>query len=159
MEWIFAAFLAVSLVHMAEEYLWPGGFMQMMKRLNPRFAPLVTSRMAMVINGLQLVLCALAMLVGDRVPLFSMSVAGLLFINGWVHFCTAMRLRGYAPGVVSGSLLYIPLAAFAYSVFVSSGLLTLPQVLITGLLGLLYQAVPITYLAAATALKHSSQTA
>jgi hypothetical protein len=57
MDWVFAAFLAVSLLHMGEEYIYPGSFMDLMKRLNPRFAPRVTVRFAVIINSLQLLLC------------------------------------------------------------------------------------------------------
>lgn len=53
-EWILIAFLAASLLHMGEEYFYPGGFMDIMKRLNLRFAPLITVPMAVIINSLQL---------------------------------------------------------------------------------------------------------
>ncbi len=149
MDWIFGGFLAASVIHMAEEYFYPGGFMQMMKRLNPGFAPFITVPMAVVVNGLQVVLCVLAVMVGIRAPVFSMSVAGLVFINGLVHIGASLRVRGYAPGVLSGALLYIPLAAYAYAVFISAGQLAWGQVLWTAALGLLYQAVPIAYLAVA----------
>ncbi len=58
--WIFWAFLGASVLHMTEEYFWPGGFMQLLKRMNPRFAPLVTVRMAVILNGMQLLLCGMA---------------------------------------------------------------------------------------------------
>jgi hypothetical protein len=36
MEWIFVAFLAASIAHMAEEYFYPGGFMRTMVRTHER---------------------------------------------------------------------------------------------------------------------------
>jgi hypothetical protein len=57
MEWIFGAFLIASVLHMGEEYFYPGGFMDIMKRINPKFAPLVTAPIPVIINGLQLLLC------------------------------------------------------------------------------------------------------
>ena len=155
MEWIFGAFLVVSMLHMGEEYFYPGGFMDVMKRLNPRFAPAVTVPMAVVINGLQLVLCIVAVVVGKGAPVFNMSVAGLLLINGIVHVMACLRVRGYAPGVVSGVLLYIPLAAYGYVLFIGSGRLTMNQAIFTGVLGLLYQAVPIGYLVAMSPMMRS----
>jgi hypothetical protein len=152
MAWIFAAFLAASVVHMGEEYFFPGGFMQMMNRLNPRFERLITVPMAVVMNGLQLLLCVIAILVGPRALVFSMSVAGLVFINGLVHLGACFRVRGYAPGAASGALLYIPLALYGYSLFLRARLLTWPQLILTAALGLLYQAIPIAYLFAASAL-------
>ena len=151
MEWIFGAFLVASLLHMGEEYFYPGGFLDVMKRLNPRFAAFVTAPMAVIINGLQLLLCVVAMAVGKTVLAFSMSVAGLLLINGLIHIVGCIREKGYAPGVVTGVVLYIPLSVYAYCHFVTSGELTLNRVILTGALGLSYQAVPMVYLVIATA--------
>jgi hypothetical protein len=145
MEWIFSAFFGASVIHMAEEYFYPGGFLDLMRRFNPRFAPLVTIPMAIIINGLQLLLCVVAIALAQHALVFSMSIAGLIFINGLMHLATCIRLRGYAPGVVSAVLVYLPLSAYAYYIFIHSGQLTLGSVIATAVLGLLYQAVPISY--------------
>lgn len=155
MDWVFAAFFGASILHMTEEYFYPGGFMDVMKRLNPRFAPFVTVPMSVVINGLQLVLCILAIVVGSKFLIFSMSVAGLLFLNALVHILGCIRVRGYAPGVITGLLLYLPLSTYAYYLFITSGQLTPSQLLATGLLGLMYQAVPLGYLVLASAVKQA----
>jgi hypothetical protein len=131
---------------MGEEYFFPGGFMGVMKRFNPRFAPYVTVRMAIVINGLQLVLCTVAVFLNMGAPVFSMSVAGLLFINGLMHLGACIRSRGYSPGVVTGTMLYIPLAVIGYYWLVEKGSLSAMDVLITAGLGLFYQLLPISYL-------------
>jgi hypothetical protein len=153
MEGIFGAFLIVSMIHMGEEYFYPGGFMDVMKHLNPKFAPLVTAPMAVIINGLQLLLCIIAIVVGKNVLTFSMSVPGLLFINGLMHIMGCFRVKGYAPGVITGVLLYMPLSVYAYYFFISSGQLTLNGVIVTGVLGLLYQAVPISYFVLASSIR------
>lgn len=145
MEWVFSAFLGASVIHMGEEYFYPGGFMDLMRRFNPRFAPLVTAPMAVVINGLQLLLCVVAIIIGQRALVFSMSIAGLIFINSLMHIAACIRLRSYAAGVISAVLVYLPLSAYAYFLFIGSGQLTLGGVLATAALGLLYQAVPIGY--------------
>jgi hypothetical protein len=71
------------------------------------------------------------------------------------------------PAVVAGFLVasvlhmgeeysaYVPLSVYAYHFVISSGELTLRGVMVTGLLGLLYQAVPLTYFALASALQRS----
>jgi len=153
MEWIFAAFFIVSVIHMGEEYFYPGGFMDVMKRLNPKFGPFVTVPMAVIVNGLQLLLCILAVWVWKDAFVFSMSVAGLLFINGLTHLLGGLRLKAYVPGVVTGLLLYVPLSLYAYHLSINSGRLTLNGVIVTGVLGLLYQLVPIAYFALADALR------
>lgn len=147
MEWAFGAFLIASLLHMGEEYIYPGGFMDLMKRLNPRFAPLITVEFAVIINGLQILLCLIALMVGRDLLAFSLSVAGLLFINGLIHIIASIRLKGYAPGAITGLVLYLPLSVYAYYFFGHAGQLTVREGITSGLLGLLYQAVPIGYLA------------
>ena len=111
---------------MVEEYFCPGGFLDVMKRLNPKFAPFVTKWMAIIINGL-------------------------------VHVAGSIRAKGYSPGVATGVILYVPLSVYASVTFLSSGRLTAADVAVGLVLGLLYQAVPIGYLAMASALtrKHS----
>jgi len=155
MRWIFGAFLVVSLIHMGEEYLYPGGFIEVMRHLNPKFAPLLTVPIAVIINGLQLLLCIVAIAVGENALAFSMSVAALLFINGLVHLIGCVRVKGYAPGVVTGILLYVPLSVYAYYFFIKSGQLTLSGMIVSGVLGLLYQAVPLGCFVLASAVRRA----
>jgi hypothetical protein len=152
---VFIAILIASMIHMAEEYVYPGGLPDFSKRLNPRFAPLVTPLMAVIVNGLQLLLCLAAIIVGSKLLAFSLSVASLLFINGWIHIFGCIKVRGYVPGAISGALLYLPLSVYAYYHFGSSGQLTLAGGAISGLLGVVYQTVPISYLALASAIKRA----
>ena len=155
MDWMFIAFLAVSLLHMGEEYIYPGGFIDFMKRLNPRFAPLVTVRFAVITNGLQLLLCIVALAVGRNNLVFSLSVASLIFINALVHIVRSIRVKRYTPGVITGVALYLPLSVCAYYLFWASGQLTLFEGIASGLLGILYQAVPISYLALSSVVRRA----
>lgn len=147
MDWVFNAFIPVTVIHIVEEYYYPGGFLAAMKRINPRFAPWVTVRLAVIINGLQELLCIIAAIVGRSSLVFSLSVASLLFINAWVHIMGAFREKGYSPGVISGILLYMPLSVYAYYLFASSGQLTLFEGILSGALGVLWQAVPLIFFA------------
>lgn len=156
MEWIFIAFLIVSMLHMGEEYLYPGGFMDVMKRVMPGFAPLVTVPMAVTINTLQLLACLAAIAMGNRILVFSMSVAALLFINGFDAHPGVRQDKGVCAGVVTVVLLYIPLSSFAYYHTVSSGQLTLRGAGFTAVLGLGFQVVPISYLLLANAIRQAS---
>jgi hypothetical protein len=146
-DWIFPAFLGASIVHMVEEYQYPGGFPDYMKRISPRFAPLITPKFAIVINGLQLVLCGVALAVGDRNLVFSLSVAGLLLTNALMHLGGTIRTKRYVPGVLSGVLLYMPLSLFAYVSFIGAGRVSAVEIVASGLVGLGYQAVPVIWLA------------
>lgn len=106
---------------MIEEYYYPGGFMDYVKRMNPAFGQFMTVPAAIIINGLQLVLCIIVIFVRENALVFSMSLAGLLFINGLIHIGACIRARGYAPGVITGILLYLPLAVYAYHHFLQTG--------------------------------------
>ena len=150
MSWILVAFLVASLLHMTEEYFFPGGFMQMMRRLNPRFASFVTTPMAIVFNGLQIVLCVVALAVGKGQPLVGLSVAGLILVNGLVHIGVCVRVNGYAPGVITGMLLYLPLSACAYIGALTKEGVSVVGALITIVLGSVFQLLPVAYLSAAS---------
>jgi hypothetical protein len=133
------------MLHMVEEFFFPGGFMEIMKKMNPAFAPFVNSRAAIIINGLQLLGCVIVIFVGRSNLVFSLSVAGLLFLNGLMHIAGSIRLKGYAPGVITGTILYLPLSAYAFYYFTTTGaLLTADAITAVGL-GILYQLVPLCY--------------
>jgi hypothetical protein len=146
MNWIFWTFVGAAAVHIVEEYYYPGGFPDFMKRVNPGFAPSITVMFAVVINALFLLLCLVGAIVADRNLIFSLSVASLLFFNGLSHIIGTIIAKRYAPGVISGIVLSLPLSLSAYYLFDSSGRLTLMGGIVSGLLGLLYQAVPVSYL-------------
>jgi hypothetical protein len=143
MQWIFIIFLVVSLVHMGEEFFYPGGFLAQMRKFNPRFAPHITGKKAFVINALQLVLACIALIVGTNYLPFSLSIAGLILINSLVHIGAAIRLRGYAPGLISSLVLYIPASVFAYFWFIKSGAIGASGVIFSLVLGILYQLIAV----------------
>jgi hypothetical protein len=145
MNWIFWTFVGAAAVHIVEEYYYPGGFPDFMQRFNPRWAP-VTVTFAVVINALFLLLCLASAIIADRNLSFSLSIASLLCFNGLIHIIATARSKRYAPGVVSGTMLYLPLSLYAYYFFARSGQLTIIGGIISGLLGVLYQAVPVSYL-------------
>ena len=66
MSWIFIFFFIAAVFHMVEEFIYPGGFANFLKRLKSRIAPLVTVPSIVVINELQSVLCIVGILVGSK---------------------------------------------------------------------------------------------
>jgi len=153
MNWIFWAFVGAAVIHIVEEYYYPGGFPDFMKRFNPGFAPSITGTFAVMINALFLLLCLAGAIIATRNLIFSLSVASLLFFNGLTHIMATVLSKRYAPGVISGVLRYLPLSLYAYDLFVSSGQLTLVGGIVSGLLGVLYQIVPVSYLIVSTLTK------
>ena len=147
MDWVFPAFVVAAVIHVVEEYVFPGGFSDTLKRLRPGFAPFITTRFAVIINALFIVLCIAGTVVGSRNLVFSLSVASLLFFNGLVHSVATLVKKRYVPGVISGVILYLPLSLFAYYYYATSGQLTLFAGGFSALLGVLYQVVSMVYLA------------
>jgi membrane-bound metal-dependent hydrolase YbcI (DUF457 family) len=143
MNWIFVAILIAAILHVIEEYAWPGGFPAFMRRMAPQFANGVTTSFAVMINGAFLLLCAAAALLWPRAAVFCLSVAALLVINGLTHIGGSIRARAYAPGLITGALLYIPLGVYAFYLARSSGLADSQGVLLAALLGAGYALVPI----------------
>ena len=145
--WILWAFVGAAVIHVVEEFGYPGGFLETMRRFSPRFAPSVTTRLAVIVNGLFLLLCVAGAIVGDRSPFLGLSIASLLLFNSLMHIGGSIKARGYAPGLASGILLYLPLSLYAVYLLIASGRLTLTEGIAAGLLGALYQAVPLGCLA------------
>jgi hypothetical protein len=148
MSWIYWVIVVAALVHVIEEYFYPGGFLNVVKRLSPRCAAGFTMPFAVVFNGLFILLCVAGALLVGKSPFFSLSVAGLLGINALVHTLAAVRVRGYAAGLVSSWLLYVPLAVIAYVQAGVSGRFTTAQLLGSLVFGAVFNALPVAYLAA-----------
>ena len=150
---LYVAFLIASLLHMTEEYFLPGGFMNAMKEMNPGFAPLVTVPMAVIVNGLQLALCGLVIVFGDRSAVFAMSVAALLLINSIVHFAGSVVRRKYLPGLVTGLLVYFPVAEYALVHLGPTDMQHFGRYAEAFMWGLAYQLVPLAYFLIAAAVR------
>ena len=91
--------VVAALVHIGEEYAWPGGFLGFMQRVAPSFTlGVATPGLAAVINGLMVVGLVVAALVGPAVASVALSGAALIAVNGLGHLAAAVRTRGYALG-------------------------------------------------------------
>ncbi len=143
---IFWAIFGAAILHVVEEYLFPGGFMRTMKNFRPKYSAFVTVPFAIIVNGIFLVMCLAAALFAARRPLFSLAIAATVFLNGLIHVGAAARLKGYAPGVLSGVILYLPLGFVAFLQAGARGGLSFGRGLIAGAMALFFQAVPIAYL-------------
>lgn len=149
MDWVFVALLGAAVIHVFEEYVYPGGFSDALKNLNPKAAHLVTPRFNVIVNGLFLLLCVAGAIVGTTGLVLSLSVASLVLINAGLHIRGSIVARRYYPGTISAALLYVPIAVYAYALFLSSGQFTWLEAIQAILLGALYMAVPMTYILSA----------
>jgi len=83
-------------------------------------------------------LCLASVFIGKANLMLSLSVFSLVFTNALLHIRGTIVTKKYYPGVISGSLIYIPLTVYVYSVFLSSRHLTWLQAALSFLLGVLY---------------------
>jgi hypothetical protein len=147
MNWIYWTFLGAAILHILEEYVFPGGFLTFMQQSVPRFAHQITAHFSLLINGLFLSLCLLAVVLGPGQPIFGLSVAWLLFFNGAIHILTSWRWRAYTPGLISSLVLYLPLSIIGLGLISTKGTIDFGGIATAVLLGIFYQLVPISYLA------------
>ena len=115
--------LGAVALHLVEEFAWPGGFADWYRRYRPEGARSVTTRFLFWINAL---LVAMALLVGVLGPrpqgvALWLVVASIGAANGEFHLWAAARTRAYSPGVVTGLVVYVPLAVYGFAHFARSG--------------------------------------
>jgi hypothetical protein len=114
--------LVAASLHIIEEFALPGGFAEWDRRYRPAFAASITTRLHVILNGLLLFGC---LSVGSAGPTPAgvagwLTLAALLASNGVFHLVGAARTRSYSPGMVTGLLLYIPMAVYGYAHFLST---------------------------------------
>jgi len=144
-DWVFAALVGAAVVHVFEEYVYPGGFADALAKLLPRATHLFTPKFHVVVNGLLFLLCLCSAFIGKSNLILSLSVFGLVFANAVLHIRGAIVTKRYYPGVISGALIYIPLAVYAYALFISSRQITWLQGGLSFLLGVLYMVALMIY--------------
>jgi hypothetical protein len=144
-DWIFIVLPGAAMAHIFEEYIYPGGFADALKKLIPRAVHLFTPGFHVAVNGLFLLLCLSSLVIGRTNLVLSLSPFSLIFVNALLHIRGSIVTRGYYPGMITSVFLYIPLAVYVYSRFIMSGQLTWRAGVLSILLGGLYMAVLMGY--------------
>ncbi|HMC54806.1 MAG TPA: HXXEE domain-containing protein [Gemmatimonadaceae bacterium] len=103
-------FVAIAL-HMTEEFVWPGGFGDWYRNFPPGRTARVSTRFLVIINLVFVALAVLPPMLGanSRGYAYWLLVAAIAVANGVFHLVATIRYRAYSPGVITGSLLYLPL--------------------------------------------------
>ena len=137
MDWVRWAPLGAASLHIVEEFVFPGGFAAWDRRYRSGIANSITPRLHIIVNGLLLILCYDAgAWSGTRAgAALWLTVSALLFSNALWHLRGAIKTRSYSPGMVTGSLLYIPLTIFGYARFLRSGQASMTTALIAFAVG------------------------
>ena len=133
--------MVATSLHIVEEFVYPGGFPAWDRRYRPEIRGSITPAFHIIINGLLLVACydAGAMGATSMGVAVWLTVTALLFSNAVWHAIGSVKMRSYSPGLITGLLLYVPLAVYGYAHVLRSGLASITTAVIALTVGGSYQ--------------------
>lgn len=128
--------LVISILHVIEEFVFPGGFAKEFKKMTAVININITNQWLLVTNILFISLVFSSVVINTET--FGLSVVSIIFINGLLHIGKSIQVKRYFPGLLTAIFLYIPAGVFAFSSF------GLPPVkkFVCLLMGLLMHLVP-----------------
>jgi hypothetical protein len=132
-------FLAIA-AHLFEEFVWPGGFPQWYRTYPPGYTATVTARFLLLVNAVFVGLALLPPLLGTTPRGFAYwaVVAAIAGANGVFHLRATMRTGSYSPGVVTGLVLYLPLAVIGVAYLLRLHLVAITTVVQAALIAIAY---------------------
>jgi uncharacterized protein with HXXEE motif len=135
--WLLWAPLGAAVTHIFEEFVWPGGFMNWYRQYRGLSVSSITPRFLTIVNVVLLAVCVNAALAANT-PFgiaYWIAISGILASNGVWHLWAAVRSRVYSPGMVTGLLLYVPLAIYGCTYFLKSGSVSIGGAVMALLIG------------------------
>jgi Protein of unknown function with HXXEE motif len=125
MVWLWWAPLGAAVLHITEEFFYPGGFAEWDRTYRPAIRKSITPRLHILINAALLVVCIQIGLLARTTNVEArtvgvaawLTIAALLFSNAVFHILGTLRTRTRSPGVITAVALYIPLAVAGYWYF------------------------------------------
>lgn len=138
---LFAALLIVYFIHQIEEYVWPGGFRQFANAHtfhSGRDDWLVTPGGTAFVNIVLVWLpIALAVSFPDTLRWVGLAWIGVTLVNGIIHIVGTIALRAYNPGVITGTVLFLPFTIAVLAFEHRHGLLSATEIGAIVVLGIL----------------------
>lgn len=98
---------AAIMLHVTEEFLWPGGFIEWYKQFRPSSKGEINPGYYVWINTLMMAGCIVPLYNGDVAVWYCIAI--IAAINACFHILGVIKLKKYSPGAITGVLLYIPL--------------------------------------------------
>lgn len=135
--------LAASLCHLFEEFVWPGGFRDWYRDYRPEIAESVTNGFLVRINALMVAVgiwVAWAGPMGASYLSAWLILSTILMNNAIFHIHAVLSTRRYSPGVVTGTVLYLPLFFAGVPHIWLQGYVQTSTVIVSVGLGMLYQS-------------------
>jgi hypothetical protein len=160
MKWLWWAPLFAALAHIVEEFVYPGGFADWDRAYRPQYRSSITGRVHIIINAALIALCVsvAAGATGGELRIGSvrlrsflpaeyavgewLALVALLFANAIFHVKGTVATRRVSPGVRTGVLFYIPLAAYGFWYFVGTGSISVGAAFVSALIGGSYEVWP-----------------
>lgn len=129
MTWLWWAPLGMTILHILEEFVLPGGFPTWDRAYRPEIRESITPRLHLVVNSALLLLCLQVGFLGETVDteargigvVLWVGVSALLVSNALFHLVGSLRTRSYSPGMITAALLYVPVSAFGSWHFLRTG--------------------------------------
>jgi len=145
MKLLFVLPLLFSLIHVTEEFIFPGGFKKWYIEYRPEVKKGLTDRFLVTINTFVEAIGVLVIFQGPRNGIGTwLILMSALFWNGIFHITGAIKTKKYSPGMISGTLLYIPLFIIGtYEIFQAMDVPVLEAVVCIGI-GSLYHILSLT---------------
>lgn len=134
---------AAAMLHVTEEFLFPGGFANWYARLVPSKTEKKNNGGFLVwINTVMMCAIAFAIHFGDTPAGHKIwyDVAAILVANACFHIWGVFKLKTYSPGVVTAVLFYIPLFILGTVQLVGTGILPWYRALFSIALGIGFHA-------------------
>lgn len=124
MQLVFWLPMVCVLLHIGEEFVWPGGFSAWFHGYRAENAVSFTPRFAVGINALLIAITIVLGFIGatwSRGISLWLTLAALLASNALFHIVGTLRGGRYSPGIVTGVALYLPLCIWGFWHFLGSG--------------------------------------
>jgi hypothetical protein len=120
--------LIAVVLHITEEFYFPGGFAEWDRSYRPAFQTSITPRFHVLMNGGLLFACLTLVLNESSEYLVAawLLIAALLASNALWHIVGVARTRAYSPGVATGLALYIPMMLVGYAHFLRTDRASVP---------------------------------
>jgi hypothetical protein len=138
-DWLPWAPLGAVILHIFEEFVYPGGFVAWYRRYRVD-ASRITTRFLIIINAALLIACwdtAILVRRGAGVP-YWLTIAALTCSNGCWHAWASFKSHEYSPGTITGIAIYVPLGVYGYNHFLRSGAASATTALIAAAIGCSY---------------------
>lgn len=136
-DWLPWLLVAAAIIHITEEFLWPGGFMKWFQRYHGPSAKTITPRFLIIVNLVLVGACVNAALsVTEPIgAAYWLAMCALVASNGLWHAWAAAKSHTYSPGMITGLFVYVPLAVYGYVHFVRSGFVSVTAAVVALAIG------------------------